>query len=133
MLITAVPSTFIQILEHQLFRYSQLSPLQILTHLDTTYGEVTFEDLANNLEQMNRPWDPSLPIKALWSQIQKTKNYAAADHPITDTTAILSATQNLTNSRFFHTAYDQWRIKSKAKQTSWSTSTKPTSTGYMQR
>jgi hypothetical protein len=80
MLIAAVPSTFIQILEHQLFGYSQLFPLQILAHLDTPLGEVTNEALANNLDQMNKPWDPTKPIENLWAQIQKAKNYAAANH-----------------------------------------------------
>jgi hypothetical protein len=59
MLLAAVPGTFIQVLEHQLFGFSQVSALQILTHLNTTYGKVTNQDLANNLEQMNRQWDPS--------------------------------------------------------------------------
>jgi hypothetical protein len=74
MLLAAVPSTFIQVLEHQLLCYTQVSTLQLLTHLDTTYGEVTNQDLANNLDQMNRPWDPSTPIEDLWTQIQKARN-----------------------------------------------------------
>jgi hypothetical protein len=66
---------------------------------------------------MNRPWNPSTPIETLWAQIQKAKNYAATDNPITDTTAVLSAVQNLTASGQFNTAFDQWRIKPKAEHT----------------
>jgi hypothetical protein len=51
MLLEAVPNIFIQLVEDQRFGYFQLTTLQLLTHLDTTYGEVTNKDLANNLEQ----------------------------------------------------------------------------------
>jgi hypothetical protein len=117
MLLAAVPSTFIQVLEHQLFGFSQVSTLQLLTHLETTYGKVTNQDLANNLEQMNHQWDPSAPLEDLWTQIQKARNYAATANPITDTNALLSAEKNLTNSGVFTTTFDQWRIKPIAEQT----------------
>jgi hypothetical protein len=117
MLLAAVPKTFIQVLEHQLFGFSQVSALQLLTHLDTTYGKVTNQDLANNLEQMNHQWDPSAPLEDLWTQIQMARNYAATTSEIMDTNALLSAEKNLTNSGVFTTAFDQWRIKPSAEQT----------------
>jgi hypothetical protein len=116
MLLEAVPDTFTQILEDQRFGYAQLTTLQLLTHLDTTYGEVTNEDLANNLEQMNAPWDPTTPIEDLWTQISKAKNYAAADNAISDTTALLAAALNLTNTGLFQQGFEQWRGKTKAEQ-----------------
>jgi hypothetical protein len=117
MIIAAVPKTFIQVLENQLFGFSQVSALQILTHLDTTYGRVTNQDLAHNLEQMNKQWDPSAPLEDLWTQIQVARNYAATTSEITDTNALLSAEKNLLNSGVFTTAFDQWRIKPAADQT----------------
>jgi hypothetical protein len=71
MLLEAVPNTFIQLFRDQCFEYSQLTTLELLTHLDTTYGEVTNEDLANNLDQMNMPWDLATPIKDLWTHITR--------------------------------------------------------------
>lgn len=65
MFLLAAPTTFIQVLEDRLFGYLQVTTLQLLQHLDTIDGEVTIEDLANNLEQINRPRDPSTPIENL--------------------------------------------------------------------
>jgi hypothetical protein len=117
MVLDAVPHTFVQILESQQFGFAQVATKTILAHLDTTYGEVTNEDLMRNLEQMNKPWDTSTPMENLWTQIQQARNYAAADNAITDTTALLSATQNLTATGVFTQAFEQWRGKTKAEQT----------------
>lgn len=117
MLINAVPHTFIQILEDHRFGFSQVRTKAILQHLDATYGQVTIEDLANNLEAMNRPWDPATPIEELWTQIHKARNYAANDNVISDTTAVLSAVQNLTTTGLFTTAFEHWRNKAIADQT----------------
>ena len=117
MILTAVPKTFIHVLEDQLYGFSQVSTLQILTHLNTTYGKVTNQDLANNLEQMNRQWDPSALLEDLWTQIQVARNYAATTSAITDTNAVLAAEKNLLNSGVFNDAFDHWRIKLSADQT----------------
>jgi hypothetical protein len=117
MILTAVPNTFIQVLDHHLFGYSQVTALQLLTHLDTKYGKVTNRDLANNLEQMGKQWDPSSPLDDLWTQIQAARNYAAPTSEINDTYALLSAEKNLLNSGVFNTAFDQWRIKPQEDQT----------------
>jgi hypothetical protein len=71
MLLAAVPHTFGQLLKDHRFSFSQVTTKALLWHLDTTYGQVTIKDLANNFEAMNRLWDPSTPIKDIWSQIQK--------------------------------------------------------------
>jgi hypothetical protein len=65
---------------------------------------------------MNRPWNPSTPIEDLWTQIQKARNYAAADNTISDTTAILSAIQNLTSTGLFQIEFNQWRNKTPVDQ-----------------
>jgi hypothetical protein len=46
MLLEAVPSTFVQILEDKQFGYALVSTLKILNHIDTIYREVTTQDLA---------------------------------------------------------------------------------------
>jgi hypothetical protein len=117
MILEAVPHTFIQILESQQFGFAQISARALVAHLDATYGEVTHEDLMKNLDQMNKPWDVSTPMENLWTQIQQARNYAAADNAITETTALLSATQILTATGLFTQAFEQWRGKAKAEQT----------------
>jgi hypothetical protein len=77
MILEAVPATFVQLLEDQQFGYALVSTFTILNHLDTTYGVVTTQDLANNLDDMDKQWSPKPPIKDLWTQIPKARNYAA--------------------------------------------------------
>jgi hypothetical protein len=102
MLLEAVPATFVLVLEDQQFGYALVTTFTILTHLDTNYGVVTTQDLANNLDHMDKQWDPSTPIKDLWTQISKARNYAATgNNAITDTTALISATKNLQNTGIF--------------------------------
>jgi hypothetical protein len=118
MLLEAVPSTFVQLLEDQQFGYALVSTFTILTHLDTNYGIVTTQDLANNLDQMGKQWDPSTPIEDLWTQISKARNYAATgNNAISETTALISATKNLQGTGMFTQAFEQWRGKTMAEQT----------------
>jgi hypothetical protein len=118
MLLEAVPSTFTQILEDQQFGYALVSTYTILNHLDTNYGVVTTQDLANNLDAMGKQWDPTTPIEHLWTQISKARNYAAnGNNAISDTTALIAATKNLQGTGLFIQAFEQWRGKTMAEQT----------------
>jgi hypothetical protein len=118
MLLDAVPSTFTQLLEDQQFGYALVSTFTILNHLDANYGTVTTQDLANNLDSMDKHWDPSTPIEDLWTQIAKARNYAAiGNNAISDTTALISATKNLQNTGLFTQAFEHWRAKTMIDQT----------------
>jgi hypothetical protein len=118
MLLEAVPSTFIQLLEDQQFGFAMVTTRELLTHLDTNYGVVTTQDLANNLDAMGKPWEPNTPIEDLWTQISKARNYATTgDNAISDTTALIAATKNLQGTGLFTQAFEQWRGKPMANQT----------------
>ena len=52
--------------------------LQLLTHLYTTYAQISPGNLAFNKEQMIRDYDPNLPIEHLFLQIEEDVTYA--DH-----------------------------------------------------
>lgn len=85
--------------------------------LNTTYGTVTPDDLANNLEKMNATWSPTQPIEDLWNQIHKCQSYAEAYDPISNPMAVCSAVANLTISGVFADALCDWRRKPITDQT----------------
>ena len=116
-LLAAVPDTYTKLLKHNQFGYANTTVLQLLTHLDTTYGTVTFDDLDANLQALNRQWDPSQPIEDLWNQIRECRTYAEPHDPITEPTAIRAAITNLTNSGVFTDALKDWRKRTPAQHT----------------
>ena len=108
-LLAAVPDTYTKILKHTQFGYANTTVLQLLTHLDTTYGTVTFDDLNTNLQNMTHQWDPSQPLKDLWHQLRECRVYVEPHDPITEPTAIRAAITNLTASGVFTNALKDWR------------------------
>jgi hypothetical protein len=58
--------------------YNNVSAMQILTHLYTTYGVITPSDIEDNDAKMRAPFDPTQPIKLLFDQIESAAKYADA-------------------------------------------------------
>ena len=116
-LLAAVPDTYTEILKDNQLGYANVTVLEILNHLDTTYGTVTADDLNTNLFALNRTWDPAQPIEDLWNQIRKCQTFAAPHDAITDATAIRAAVTNLENSGVFTDALRDWRKRPVAQHT----------------
>ena len=55
----------------------RLPPLEILTHLWTTYGEVGENDLKPNEKRMKTQWNPPTPIETLFKQLEEGQAFAA--------------------------------------------------------
>jgi hypothetical protein len=68
-LLKAVPETHMAKLRNPRMGFSNVSCLDILTHLRTTYGIVTPEDLKLNLKNLGHQWGPEQPLSHLWDQI----------------------------------------------------------------
>jgi hypothetical protein len=117
MLLQAVPSTYTEELQDHQLGYAKVTTKDILAHLDTTYGTVSFDDLTKNLENLHTPWNGDKPIETLWAQVQHAKAYAASHDPITDKALIMSVITNLTNTGLFGDDLKQWNLKEIADQT----------------
>jgi hypothetical protein len=117
LIIAAVPDTFIKTLKDDDFGYANVTTLDILNHLDTTYGTVSADDLEDNVNRMNAEWSPTQPIEDLWNQIEQCQRYAQPHDPITERAATRAAVQNLTNSGVFSDALKDWRKRTTAQQT----------------
>jgi hypothetical protein len=116
-IIAAIPDTFIKILKDEDYGYANVTTLTLLTHLDTTYGTVTPDDLDENIRKMNREWSPTQPLEDLWNQIMECRRFATAHDPISEAAAIRSAVNNLENSGVFTDALKEWRRKPVLEQT----------------
>ena len=95
LLITAVPETFIKTKRDEFFGYANVTVLQLLDHLDATYGTVTAADLTKNTEAMEKEWSTTQPLEDLWNQITICQAFAKDHDPISERAAIRSACNNL--------------------------------------
>jgi hypothetical protein len=116
-LITAIPSTYIDILADDIFEYANVSPAAIIAHMQTTYGQITLDDLADNMTDLKRPWHPDQPLEDLWKQLRRCQAFALPHDPISDATTIREAIINLENSGVFIDALKEWRRRAPDTQT----------------
>jgi hypothetical protein len=116
-LIAAIPPTFIAELSDRTFAFTNVTALELLNHLDLTYGAVTSDDLQHNLETLHQDWSPDSPIEDLWNQIRTCREFAQQEDPISDATAIRAIIQNLTKTGVFTDAIKDWRKLDSATQT----------------
>jgi hypothetical protein len=111
MIIAAVPITYIGELQDQELGFATVTPQAILQHLDTNYGKITYDDLAENKASMNKQWTGDQPIEILWTQISQAKSYAANHNPITEKDTVMAAIDNLHASGLFPDDLKTWRNK----------------------
>lgn len=77
-LLAAVDDIFICSLKQPYIGYGNVTVLQLLTHLFSTYAQISPGDLALNETRMKADYDPNLPIEKLFVQIEDAVAYA--DH-----------------------------------------------------
>ena len=109
LLIAAVQDTYIKSLKDENFGYANVTTLTLLTHLDTTYGTVTADDLNDNIKRLTAEWNTMQPLEDLWHQITEARRYAHAHDPISEPAAIRAALINLETSGVFTEALREWR------------------------
>ena len=117
LLISAVPDTYIKTLKDEYFGYANATTLDILTHLDTTYGTVTDDDLNDNIARLNAEWSPIQPLEDLWHQILEARRYAQSHDPISEAAAIRAALTNMEHSGVFTDPLKDWRRRPVAEHT----------------
>ena len=117
-LIAAVDPLYINTLEDDDFVYADVRPGAILSHLKTTYGKLTPDDIKNNCNTLAAEWNPDDPIEDLWKRITDAQRFATrAGKPITNATAMQLTLGVLERSGVFATAAHKWCAKTTAEQT----------------
>lgn len=116
-LLAAVPETYLDELRHESLGFAKVTVLQMLAHLDSTYGAVTSDDLRSNMKDLERAWNADQPLEDLWSQIKRCMTFAAQTDPISELTAVRSALENLENTGLFTDAILRWRLRPEVEHT----------------
>ena len=117
-LLAACPDIYLSAVKHPRTGYSNVTTLQMLTHLWTTYGEIKPDDLDANLTTMNKPWHPTTPIESLFLQIDDGLAFAAAgDSPIDDNTAVRIIYKIVFDTGLFELPCRDWRARPRADKT----------------
>jgi hypothetical protein len=65
-ILTAVDSTYYNVLEEDTFGYANVTILRLLNHLENNYATLTADDLELNCMHLSTTWDPEEPIENLW-------------------------------------------------------------------
>jgi hypothetical protein len=112
MIIQAVPPTYIASLSDDLFGYANVTSRTLWQALLGNYGSISEDDLAENLEELEAPWDPTSPIEDLLVRATKCTQFAlAGGDPITEATTVRLLVQALEKSGVMDEACKDWRKK----------------------
>jgi hypothetical protein len=102
LLIAAVPAPYIDVISSELYGFASVTTLQILNHLDSTYGTLTMDDLDYNTTLMNQEWNPTTqPLEDLFEQVRKCQAFVQDTDPISDSIAMRSILRNLEKTGLF--------------------------------
>jgi hypothetical protein len=95
-----------------------VTPLAMLTHLITRYGQITEEEIAANETILHTPFDISRSFESFIKRMQMCKSYAAeADEPITDGRLTRIAVGLIKATHLFPTPLDKWDDKPTLEKT----------------
>lgn len=109
-ILQAVPNIYTQALEDPDFGYSDVTIISILSHLRTTYGQLTPKDLEDNRELLKDRWNPDAPLEDLWKHIRTIRATAIAGAvPIADGTTIELTLVALTKAGVYNHAITTWQ------------------------
>jgi hypothetical protein len=122
-LLAAIENTYITALEDAEVGFAMVTSKQILQHVITEYGIITLDELAENLEKLNEPWDSTKPICMLWDRIKECQRIGTAgEEPISNRVAMFTALKLLDNTGTCSTYTQGWR-QTYPVQTAWNIDT----------
>ena len=117
-LMEAVPRIYIEAVESPDYGFATVTLETILTHLRTTYGTITQDDLQENLEKLEAAWNPETTIEALFSRAQKLRAFAHdGGEAISDGAAVRALLKAFTKSGVMAEGIKDWHKKATADQT----------------
>jgi hypothetical protein len=87
LMLQAIPEIYLAVLRHPQLKFANATPRQIMTHLLTTYGEITENDLAENTKLFKAAWNPDTPIETVFDNGTFCRDFAEeGGDPISDQT-----------------------------------------------
>ena len=110
MLIASVDEIFIKSLRNQYVGYGNQTTKQLLSHLYTTYADITVGQLQANDAAMKQPYDVNQPMETLFEQIESAVEYAAAANtPYTPQQVLVTALQLVFQTGIYADDCKEWK------------------------
>lgn len=117
-ILSAVPDIYLRPLRNRHTGYATVTPLQLLTHLFTTYGHIAPHDIEANDNRFKGAFDPGQPFETLVQQIDEAQDFAeAAGQPYSAAQIVSNAYRIIFQTGLFNDACREWRRKTPAQQT----------------
>jgi hypothetical protein len=117
-LLSAVDELYVRSLKNATTGFANVSVWQMLSHLLTTYGRVTPNDLLLNDQRMRTPYSIDQPLEVLIGQIEDAVTYAVAGNQgYTNTQIVNLAYSIIMATGHFEVACREWRLKIAADRT----------------
>ena len=112
LILAAVPSIYIKVLEDDEWGMGDVTIQDIIQHLEEKYGKIRGKDLIENRDKLKTLWNPDQPMEQLWLDVQEVMRFAAAGNdPISSDSAMTMLLSAFESSSLLDTACDKWNDK----------------------
>jgi hypothetical protein len=117
-ILTAVPGIYVQGLRNSTHGFHDIPLHQLLAHLHSKYGTMSYFELEANRNMLMAPWPADAPLESLWAHIQSIQDTAAAGGvPICPEIAIELTLVALAHSGSHARALSTWDERPKPDKT----------------
>ena len=105
LLLAAVDESYDRSLRDKYVRYANVTTLTILNHLYNSYARITAQDLKENNQRFNSPYDSNETIETLIDQIENAINYVTAGNfPYTPLQIVMNVCNLIFETRLYDNA-----------------------------
>jgi hypothetical protein len=118
MIIESVDETYIKSLRNKYTRYNAITPTNMLKHLMDNYGKITPEDIVQNDNRLNEPWDGSEPFENIIERVDECIEFAKeAERPYSPEQILDRALRIVSKTGLYHDDLKEWKKKAMANKT----------------
>lgn len=111
-ILAVVDDTFLQSLEDNDFGYADVTPRDMLLHLQANYAILAPEELEANRASLSDHWNPDEPLEQLWTKMTNISRIATAGgSPITAVAAITLTLAMFEKSGLLATTTEKFRLR----------------------
>ena len=108
-LLSAVDKSYLSSLDDDMFGFTNVTLVQLITHLVDNYAEIDADALTKNMEDLKLPWEPNDTMEPLWQRGNKAQRVAnAGNDPITDASLLRIYRDLLHSSGLFPLDIRDW-------------------------
>ena len=117
-ILAAVDDKYTKSLKHALLGYGNTNPLEVITHLITTYGQISSDDLLENREQLKQPWSPPEEIESFFDNIETCVAFSTkGNDTISERNAVEAGVATLRQNGLFGISIREWSRETLVRRT----------------